>query len=317
MFLIYMLMLFDPLAVLAESAASFQDGMSALDYVLDLLAEPEEMISARGGQVVRKEDVRGRLTLENVGFCYPGAERPALRNIELDVEPHTMVALVGPSGAGKTTLCNLVARFYDPSEGRILLDGVDLRDFDVQSYRRLLGVVEQDVFLFDGTVAENIAYSDRSADGDAIRRAAQVANAEEFISQLPEGYETRVGERAVKLSGGQRQRLAIARAVLADPRILILDEATSNLDTQSERLIRESLRSLTAGRTTFVIAHRLSTIAHADLIVVLEQGSIREVGTHARLLRADSKYREMVQDQITLLSGRTESESPARAGLWT
>ncbi len=210
-----------------------------------------------------------------------------------------MIALVGPSGAGKTTLTNLAARFYDPTSGRVLLDGHDLREIDVESYRQLLGVVEQDVFLFDGTIAENIGYANREASDDAIIEAVRVANAHEFISELPRGYETLIGERGVKLSGGQRQRLAIARAVLSDPRILILDEATSNLDTESERLIQQSLHTLLKGRTSFVIAHRLSTIRDADLIVVLDRGKIVESGTHAELLALGGRYRRMVELQAS------------------
>ncbi|MDQ3333282.1 MAG: ATP-binding cassette domain-containing protein, partial [Planctomycetota bacterium] len=198
------------------------------------------------------------------------------------------------SGAGKTPLCNLVARFYDPTDGRVTLDGVDLREFDVEEYRSLLGIVEQDVFLFDGTVAENIGYSRREATREQIERAAKAANAHEFIEKLSDGYSTLIGERGVKLSGGQRQRLAIARALLADPKILILDEATSNLDTESERLIQQALTTLMTGRTTFVIAHRLSTITHADQIVVLQDGRLAEIGTHEELMAAGGAYRDMV-----------------------
>ena len=207
-----------------------------------------------------------------------------LRDIDLEVAAGETVALVGRSGAGKTTLSNLVARFYDPTTGSVELDGIDLREIDVESYRRLLGIVEQDVFLFDGTVADNIGYAVRGASQDEIERAARAANAHEFIAALDHGYETIIGERGVRLSGGQRQRIAIARALLADPRILILDEATSNLDSESERLIQQSLLTLMRGRTCFVIAHRLSTIAHADRILVLEAGRIVEAGTHDELL---------------------------------
>jgi ATP-binding cassette subfamily B protein len=310
MFLVYLLMLLEPLAALAQSATQFQNSLSGLDRVLDLLEEPREMQSSAASVRIRRESVRGDVAFENVTFTYPGTDSPALNDVSLQVRGGQTVALIGPSGAGKTTLSNLVARFYDPSSGRITLDGRDLRDFDVESFRSLLGVVEQDVFLFDGTIAENISYARRNASPEQIRAAADAANASEFIDRMSQGMQTIIGERGVRLSGGQRQRLAIARAVLADPRLLILDEATSNLDTDSEQLIQQSLSTLMKGRTSFVIAHRLSTIAGADLIVVIEHGRISQTGTHAELMSRGGRYREMVEQQVRMTLGSAAHTAP-------
>jgi ATP-binding cassette subfamily B protein len=297
MFLVYLAMLLEPMAVLATSVTQFQNNLAGFDRVLDLLAEPREMDDCPGNRPLMKANVAGRIILRDIGFAYPGTSRPVLSDIDLEVEPGETIALVGRSGSGKTTLCNLIARFYDPTHGTITLDGIDLREIAVESYRRLLGIVEQDVFLFDGTIAENIAYGDRLSTRARIEQAALVANAAEFIDRLPDGYDTLIGERGVRLSGGQRQRLAIARAVLADPRIFILDEATSNLDSESERLIQQSLARLLRGRTSFVIAHRLSTIRHADRILVLEDGMVVEAGSHGELMSVGGTYRDMVELQ--------------------
>jgi len=294
MFLVYLAMLLEPIAVLATSATQLQNNLSGFDRVLDLLDEPREMISPPDAVVIEKSLVVGRITLENVGFSYPTVDSPVLQGIDLVAEPGEVVALVGRSGAGKTTLCNLIARFYDATEGVVRLDGVDLRQIDVESYRNLLGIVEQDVFLFDGSVADNIAYSARNTDRIKVIEAAQTAHADEFINELPQGYDTKIGERGVRLSGGQRQRLAIARAILADPKIFILDEATSNLDSESELLIQKGLIKLLRGRTSFIIAHRLSTIRSANRILVLDSGQIVESGSHDELMARAGRYREMV-----------------------
>ena len=307
MFLVYLLMLLEPLATLAQSATQFQNSLSGLDRVLDLLQEPREMPSTSASVRADRSRIHGDVAFENVSFTYPGTATPALNEINLVAKAGQTIALVGPSGAGKTTLSNLVARFYDPVSGRVTLDGRDLRDYDVESFRSLLGVVEQDVFLFDGTIGQNIAYARRDATSDEVRAAAEAANALEFIDRMPQGLETVIGERGVRLSGGQRQRLAIARAVLADPKVLILDEATSNLDTDSEQLIQQSLAKLMQHRTCFVIAHRLSTIASANLIVVMEHGRISQTGSHAELMAQGGKYRAMVEQQIRMTLGSVSS----------
>ena len=310
MFLVYLLMLLEPLATLASSATQFQNSLSGLDRVLDLLQESPEMLSTPDSIRADKSRILGNMAFENVTFTYPGTDSPALSGVNLVVKAGQTVALVGPSGAGKTTLSNLVARFYDPSSGRVTLDGRDLRDYDVESFRSLLGIVEQDVFLFDGTIGQNIAYARRDATSAEVRSAADAANALEFIDKMTDGMQTVIGERGVRLSGGQRQRLAIARAILADPKVLILDEATSNLDTDSERLIQHSLSVLMRGRTCFVIAHRLSTIASADLIVVLENGQISQTGSHSELMAQGGKYRAMVEQQIRMTLGNATESHP-------
>jgi ATP-binding cassette, subfamily B, bacterial len=312
MFLAYLGWLLNPLALLASSATGFQNGLAGLDRVLDLLDEPAELTQRKDAARLEPSQVKGHITLKDVSFAYPRTDKKVLAGINLDIAPGEMIAFVGPSGAGKTTLSNLIARFYEPTEGAVLLDGVDLRDTQVESYRNLLGIVEQDIFLFDGTVAQNIAYGDRNASPDEIINAAKLANAHTFISDFEDGYATLIGERGVKLSGGQRQRIAIARAILANPRILILDEATSNLDTESEQLIQNSMMHLMKDRTSFVIAHRLSTISHADRIVVIDHGRIVEQGKHEELLTRLGPYREMVDLQTRRIDNEEDKEKPAK-----
>jgi ATP-binding cassette subfamily B protein/subfamily B ATP-binding cassette protein MsbA len=247
------------------------------------------------------------IRFEDVAFEYREG-KPVVRNFNVSVPGGSVVALVGRSGAGKTTVTDLVARFHDPTRGRIQLNGTDIRNFKLATYRDLLAIVQQDVFLFDGSVSENIAYGRHDATFEEVDDAARRANAYEFIVRLPEQYETFIGERGVKLSGGQCQRLAIARAILASPQILILDEATSNLDTESEQLIQASMATLLAGRTTFVIAHRLSTIRRADLILLMEDGQVIERGTHDELMLARGTYYEMVMRQMESSAVETGAE---------
>ncbi len=298
MFLVYLTMLLGPLATLVGSVVQFQSNLAGLDRVLDVLEIDEEMPALPGQQRVVREQVSGRIEVNHVSFRYPETDHNVLNDVSFTANAGDIIALVGPSGSGKTTLCNLIARFYDPASGDIKLDGTNLRDLTVDSYRSLLGMVEQDVFLFDGTIRENVAYGRRGASDDEIIAASQAAAAHEFIERLPQGYESLIGERGVKLSGGQRQRLAIARALLADPKILILDEATSNLDSENEQLIQQSLQRLLSERTSFVIAHRLSTIANADQILVLEDGRIVQRGTHEELSKASGRYQEMLSLQL-------------------
>jgi ATP-binding cassette subfamily B protein len=227
-----------------------------------------------------------------------------LRNLDLTIRPGSVVALVGPSGAGKTTFCHLIPRFYEPEEGRVLIDGADVSTVGLRSLREAIGIVQQDVFLFTGTIRDNIAYGKPLATAEQIEQASRHAGAHSFILELPAGYDTHIGEKGIKLSGGQKQRISIARAFLKDPRILILDEATSSLDTQTERVIQEALDKLIVGRTTLIIAHRLSTIRNADEIIVLAETGVVQRGTHGQLIAEEGLYADLYNAQTGLVPDR-------------
>ena len=294
-FFLFLELFYQPVRQLSNAWEQLQEAVAGAERVTDLLAETPDIADAPDA-VVLPGRAKGHLRFEGVSFSYqPG--QPVFDNINLDVPAGSMLALVGPTGAGKTTLASLIPRFYDVGGGRITLDGHDVRDLELRSLRSQISIVLQDVFLFHGTVKDNILFGRADASDAEVQEAARVANATDFIESLPEGYDTLIGERGVKLSGGQKQRLAIARAVLRDAPILILDEATSAVDTQTERLIQEALERLMVGRTTLVIAHRLSTVRKADQIAVLGQGGIRERGTHHELLRQNGLYAQLAKTQ--------------------
>ncbi|CAN5719525.1 ABC transporter transmembrane domain-containing protein [soil metagenome] len=288
-----------PLVQMANIGTQISEAFAGLDRIREILS----MTGEDEGDAERTAvtTLEGRVVLDDVGFSYDEGV-PVLEGISLDAPAGTTTALVGPSGAGKSTLIGLIMAFHHPTEGRLLVDGLDLRDVRLGDYRRQLGVVLQDNVLFEGTIGENIAFARPGASRQEVREAARVANCDEFIDRFDKGYDTRVGERGVKLSGGQRQRVAIARAILADPRILILDEATSSLDSESEAMIQEGLTRLRQGRTTFVIAHRLSTIRSADCILAMEGGRIVERGTHAELMEVGGLYRRLYERQHGIMT---------------
>ena len=290
-------LLIDPIAITTANYGDFKQGEASSDRIFELLAIKPTIVEKPGA--IELPHVTGKVEYRNINFAYPPQPPldkgglggvPILQNMSLLALPGEMIALVGASGAGKTTLVNLLPRFYDPQAGQILIDGIDIQDVTLNTLRRQIGIVPQETILFSGTIAQNIAFGQSYYELKDVQKAAEIANAHQFISQFPEGYQTWVGERGVNLSGGQKQRIAIARAVLLAPRILILDEATSALDSESEGLVQEALERLMRDRTVFIIAHRLATVRRADRILVLEKGRIVESGTHEELLEKGDRY---------------------------
>ncbi len=284
----YLQQFFDPIQQISQLYTTYQQGMAALDKIFELLDTDPDMVDAPDARDIA--EIRGEIELDQVSFSYAGGEDWALRRVDLHVPAGQTVALVGETGAGKSTLAKLVSRFYDPQEGSVRVDGTDIRKLTMQGLRSQLGIVPQEGFLFSGSARENIAFGRPDASDEEVHSAARAVGAETFIEALPEGFDTQVGERGIQLSAGQRQLVAFARALLAEPRILILDEATSNVDVRTERVIERGLEQLLAGRTAIVIAHRLSTIRRAGRIVVLDHGEVAESGTHEELLDAGGAY---------------------------
>ncbi|MBD2526329.1 ABC transporter ATP-binding protein [Nostoc sp. FACHB-133] len=289
-------LLIDPIGHTTNNYNEFKQGEASVDRVFELMAIQPTVIEKTNA--IALAPVNGKIEYRHISFAYKPGE-PVLKDISLLVSPGEAIALVGASGAGKTTFVNLLPRFYDPEVGQIFIDDVDIRDVKLHSLRRQIGIVPQETIMFSGTIAQNIAFGQDVFDMEAVKEAAKIANAHQFISQLPEGYQTWVGERGVNLSGGQRQRIAIARAVLLNPQILILDEATSALDSESEALVQEALERLMQKRTVFIIAHRLSTVRRCDRILVLEQGQIVESGTHEELLALEHRYARFYAQQFS------------------
>ena len=306
----YVGMLYGPIIALVTISDVINWASTAVERIFETLDTVTSVQEAK--EPIRLDTVKGRVEMRHVDFAYEPSE-PVLRDINLVAEPGEVTALVGPSGGGKTTVVHLVPRFYDPTSGQILIDAEDLRDVSLASLRQQIGMVMQESFLFSGTLRENIKYGKPKATDEEVVQAAIAANAHDFIMEFPDGYETRVGERGSRLSGGQRQRITIARAILSNPRILILDEATSDLDSESEALIQQALEYLMQGRTTFIIAHRLSTIINADRILVLDKGEIVEQGTHAELATGGGLYEKLSNVQFRQAQDKIEEYEAALA----
>jgi len=303
LFITYMNQFYNPIRQLMTLTETFQESATAAERIFNVMDMPSDV--ADHDQSIEPQDVHGKLVFQNVSFGYNEGER-VLKNVNLVIKPGEMIGVVGKTGSGKSTIASLACRFYDPTNGRILLDGVDLKDIKSKWLRSQVGIVLQDSFLFAGTIRENIAYGRADASWIDIIQAAKVANAHDFIMSLPDGYDSEVGERGIMLSGGERQRVSIARAVLKDPPILILDEATSAVDTATESLIQEAMERLVHGRTTIAIAHRLSTLRNADRLVVMDEGQIIEEGSHEQLLEMDGSYAELHRIQAEFANAATQ-----------
>lgn len=310
-FLVYLRLLQQPIRRFTRIVNVVQQAAAASERIFEILDTKSEIVEKENAH--KLEVFSGHVELRGVTFSYDGG-RTVLNDVSIGLQPGRTVALVGPSGAGKSTVASLIVRFYDPRQGAVLFDGIDIRELTLNSLRSHIGIVSQEVLLLNGTIRDNIAYGVDGAAEETIERAARLANAHEFISAFPDGYDTQIGERGVKLSGGQRQRISIARALIKNPRLLILDEATSSLDTESEHLIQEALARLLKERTCLVIAHRLSTIMTADRIFVLDEGAVAESGTHAELLRAGRLYARLHELQFPQNKGSEAAIPEIRSG---